>query len=256
MIFTAAGMYGVYRFQREYVSPRKRMLKEEGLALDAATRDRMIRDMANVFDQNMRFQTLQNTVISGIDVLESRRFFILYFGVTNCEDQCHRIMDMIGSSMRSHKLRKSLDSLSILFIDLNIFDSADRVNQFLAESLGTDNDALSQIEITGLIPKNRETLRELMDSFGLFIRKQSGEGAEMRLHHSNMVYFVDPDGLLYDVLGSQELTEEHIIQSAYNLLHHSESTFLGKMRNIMSLTFQTATMRQMPDRMSEINPVP
>ena len=255
MCITVAGLYGVYRFHNEYVKPRKKMLREEGLSLDGATRDRMIRDMANKFQQNMRFVTLQNKVISGIDVLESRRFIILYFGVINCQDRCRDILQMIRSSVDSKKLIKSQDSLSILFVDLNIFDSTERVQQYLDDTL-TVNPS-DRIEIKGLIPKNRETLRELMDSFNIYIRKQDGEGEMMQLEHSNLIYFVDPDGLLYDVLSGQEgLTEEQIVESTYNLLHHSESTFLGKMRNIMSLTFQTATMRQMPDRLSEINPVP
>ena len=255
MSITATTIYFTYRFQTEYVNPRKELIKDREYALDAKTRDRMMRDMANKFQQSMRFKTHQNEVISGIDILASRRFFILYFGATNCKQQCNRILQTIESSLNSRKLKKWQNVLSILFIDLNIFDSVDTLNDYFVNTLEMEPD--SKANIMGLIPQNRETLRELMDTFSVYVSKLDGDGENMQLNHSNMVYLVDCDGLLYDVLGGEdEVTEENIIEKTINLLYHSESTFMGKMRNILSLTFQTGSLRQMPDRHVKHNPVP
>ena len=52
-----------------------------------------------------------------------------------------------------------------MYIDLNIFDSAEKLRKYLAKyDDGNDN-------IIGMIPKNRETLRELMQAFYVFVDK-------------------------------------------------------------------------------------
>ena len=149
--------------------------------------------------------------------------------------------------MESTKLEKSVNLLCCLYIDLNIFDSPEKLNNYFLETLEITPD--SKMNIIGLIPKDRDTLRELMDVFCLFIMKHHGDGENMQLHHSNVVYFVDKDGLLYEMLGGDnEITEQNIIDRTSQMLRHSESTFLGKLRNTLSLTFQTHTIRDMPDR--------
>ena len=250
---TACSVYGTYTFHQYYVKPRQELFKKnEKYSLSSAERDKMIKNMANRFTETMEFTTHQNENINGLDILKCGKFFILYCGYPDCKEECIEILRTIKSSLESNKYA---ELLSILYIDINIFDSAEKVKNYFTNTLRITSD--SNVNVIGLIPKDRDTLREVMESFGVFIAKRSGNGENMQLDHSNMVYFVDKDGLLYEILGGQgEVTRENVSKQTHNLLNHSESTFLGRLRNTMSLSFQTTQIRQMPDRHVRHDPVP
>eukprot|EP01084_Bolivina_argentea_P317938 551283_1 len=247
-ILTAAMILFTWNFKKNYVDPRKALLKkDETYQLDGKKREKMVRDLANKFPDSIAFITDKNENIKGIDVLAHEKFFILYFGLPNCNDKCLDILQIIKTSLQNNKLQKYKDMLSILYIDINIFDSPEKLTKFFTETLKINKD--SNVNIIGLIPKDMDTLKDLMESFSIHIYKRDGNGENLILDHSNMVYFVDKDGLLYDLLGgNDEINEVNIIEKTHNLLYHSESTFLGKLRNTLSLAFQTRQITQMPDR--------
>merc|ERR1712228_818945 len=114
------------------------------------------------------FTTHKNESIKGLDILQSEKFFILNCGYPNCEDQCHEILKNIKLSVQSNE---SAELLSILYIDLNIFDSAEKLNNFFIKRLEITSD--SNVNIIGLIPKDRDTLREIMESFGVIFQKEA-----------------------------------------------------------------------------------
>lgn len=250
---TGGALYFLYNFQTYYINPRKEYLEQNSMSnsysVSLKTREKMIKEMAKQFQEEMVFITNKNQEINGDDLLrinnDIKKHFILYFGYPNCNDNCQEILKLIKKCTKSNN-----KSVQILYIDLNIYDSAQKLDKYLID----DNDG-NDIDMIGLIPKNMTTLRQLMDSFYIFIKKTNHEENDenMKLNHSNVIYYVDFDGLLYDISvfdknADIESNEKIINEKVYNLIHFSESTFLGKIRNILSLTFQTTEIQQMPDR--------
>lgn len=249
---TGTAIYLTYQFKKGYVDPRKQLFNDDNkYSLDSKTRERMIKDMAKQFQPEMNFITNKNELINGNDLLSinNNKHFVLYFGYPSCNHKCKDILSMIIKCVKQNN-----KSIFCVYIDLNIYDSSQKLNDFLKEiddEIDTENK-----NVIGLIPKDRETLRELIDSFYIYIKKvnhqENNENDEnMKLNHSNMIYYIDCNGLLYDVSIDNHddiLNQQTINEKVYNLIHYSESTFLGKLQNTLSLAFQTSEMREAPNR--------